>query len=149
MYLYPLLKPQQPDQRDSPIHDYRSLPNSRLLETDAMKSFQQESKYAESRQRDESQSYNNKFLDYSKSIDNKIVPNSSLYDSTPMKTYSQVSFTIWMIYSCGERSGRQGATVWLIYADYEGDFFNFSCGKQYPNLQTLVFATIGSIFINS
>ena len=58
-----------------------------------MKSFQQESKYAESRQRDESQSYNNKFLDYSKSIDNKIVPNSSLYDSTPMKTYSQVSFT--------------------------------------------------------
>ena len=70
--------------RDSPFQDYRSLPSSRLLETDAMKSFNLESKYLDSRKVDPHPQPHIK--DYK--MPNDKVPNSG-YESSPLKAYSQ------------------------------------------------------------
>ena len=63
--------------KDSPFQEYRSLPSSRLLETDAMKSFQLESKYLESRKSSVKDYAHNK------------VPSDAVYENSPLKTYSQ------------------------------------------------------------
>jgi len=65
--------------RDSPFQDYRSLPSSRLLETDAMKSINLESKYLETRKIDHQPHYK---------MPNDKVPTYD-FESSPMKTYSQ------------------------------------------------------------
>ena len=65
--------------KDSPFQEYRSLPSSRLLETDAMKSVQLESKYLESR----------KSPVPMKEYGHDKLFSSAAFENSPLRTYSQ------------------------------------------------------------
>ena len=65
--------------KDSPFQEYRSLPSSRLLETDAMKSVQLESKYLESRKSP---------VPMKEYAQDKLF-SSAAFENSPLRTYSQ------------------------------------------------------------